>query len=56
MIQTIKDFKHAQPFKPFDIKLFSGRVLCVETPDHVAFAEMPGRYCPSDDGEDQKQN
>jgi hypothetical protein len=41
MIQTIKDFKYAQPFEPFDIELSSGRVLHVETPDHVAFAEIP---------------
>jgi hypothetical protein len=41
MIQTIKDLKYAQPFMPFDIELSSGRVLHVETPDHVAFAEIP---------------
>ena len=41
MIQTIKDFKYAKPFEPFDIELSSGRVLHVETPDHVAFTEIP---------------
>ena len=41
MIQTIKDFKYTQPFEPFDIELSSGRVLHVETPDHVAFTEFP---------------
>jgi hypothetical protein len=25
MIQTIKDFKYAEPFEPFDIELSSGR-------------------------------
>ena len=42
MLQTIKDFKYAQPFEPFDIELSSGRVLHVETPDHIAFTGAGG--------------
>jgi hypothetical protein len=41
MIQTIRDFKYAQAFEPFDIELSGGRVLHVETPDHIAFTEIP---------------
>jgi hypothetical protein len=37
MIQTIRDFRYAQRFEPFDIELSSGRILHVETPDHVAY-------------------
>ena len=52
MIDTIKSFKYAEPFEPFDIELSSGRVLHVETPDHIAFAELPqGRLAVlNDDG------
>ena len=55
MIQTIKDFKYAKPFEPFDIELSSGRVLHVEIPDHVAFTEIPlGRVAVlNDDGSSQ---
>ena len=42
MLQTIKDFKYAQPFEPFDLELSSGRVLHVETPDHIAFTGAGG--------------
>jgi hypothetical protein len=52
MIDTIKSFRYAEPFEPFDIELSSGRVLRVETPDHIAFAELPqGRLAVlNDDG------
>jgi len=52
MIQTIKDFKYAKPFEAFDIELSSGRVVHVETPDHVAFTDVPqGRVAVlNDDG------
>ena len=40
MIDQIKRFKYAQPFEPFDIELSSGRVVRVDTPDHVAFSEL----------------
>jgi hypothetical protein len=41
MIETIKSFKYAHPFEPFDIELSSGRVVNVATPDHIAFTESP---------------
>jgi hypothetical protein len=51
VIETVKSFKYAQPFEPFDIELSSGRVLRVETPDHIAFAQAPGRLAVlNDDG------
>ena len=52
MIDTITSFKYARPFEPFDVELSSGRVLRVETPDHIAFAEQPqGRVAIlNDDG------
>jgi hypothetical protein len=50
MIRRIKDFKHVKPFELFNITLSSGEILHVQTPDQVAFTEVPlGRVAVFDD-------
>lgn len=37
MIDQVRRFRHAQPFRPFELELSSGRRIAVSTPDHLAF-------------------
>ena len=39
MLDQLRELKNAQPFERFSIELSSGRVLPVNTADHIALGE-----------------